>query len=135
MMNESRPTRAEVTDITNAILDGADALLLSGETAIGKHPGEATTSMARIATVADQYRKQAEGSLWKPPSVFRAVSGEDALETAPSSGDEKGRETREYQHNLIDALCQAPKAGRGMTSILVWPKSLRSKSSLSRGQA
>ena len=53
MINAARPTRAEVTDIANAIFDGADATMLSAETSIGKYPIPAITIMARIAVEAE----------------------------------------------------------------------------------
>lgn len=55
MMRNPRPTRAEVTDVANAIYDGTDAIMLSGETAIGKYPAESVQMMVDIAKSSEPY--------------------------------------------------------------------------------
>ena len=60
MMRNPRPTRAEVTDVANAIYDGTDAIMLSGETAAGKYPVEAVKTMATIAKRTEETLKYNE---------------------------------------------------------------------------
>ena len=87
MMQNSRPTRAEATDVANAILDGTDAVMLSGETAAGQYPIEAVQTLVKIALRAEDafFKEQTFGSRLSPPStvtevVARATAGmADAL--------------------------------------------------------
>jgi pyruvate kinase len=71
MTTHRRPTRAEATDVANAILDGTDSVMLSGESALGNYPVESVTMLARIAAAIEPHR-----SRWSVRETLKQASGD-----------------------------------------------------------
>lgn len=77
MINNVRPTRAEISDVANAVYDGTSAVMLSGETAAGKHPVEAVAVMAKIAEATENkidYAQRFHDTAFQTHSTVDAIS-------------------------------------------------------------
>lgn len=126
MIRNPRPTRAEASDVANAIFDGTDAIMLSGETAAGKWPVEAVTTMARIAERTEEALNK-QGLLKKRlqeqvPNVADAISlgacttaeqlKASAIITATQSGSTAKRVSKYRPNCLIIAATPNEKVAR-----------------------
>ncbi|CAB5038539.1 MAG: pyruvate kinase [Actinobacteria bacterium] len=129
MITNSRPTRAEATDCANAVIDGADALMLSGETSIGEFPIEAVQTMARIIQKTeegglDRIRpirtspRTKGGAITKAATEVGAIVGAKYLVAFTQSGDSARRMSR--LRSPIPILAMTPEVGTYNRLSLSW---------------
>ncbi len=135
MMTDSRPTRAEVSDVGGAVMSGTDAVMLSGETAAGAHPVEAVRIMDRVCREVEGYlwERGGFGSLTSEPGPERPTRIEDAVSRSIS---QLSRDLMVRAVVVLDAdgrTAAKVSAGRPQAPILVGssvPELLRSLSLL-----
>jgi pyruvate kinase len=129
MISSYRPTRAEVSDVANAILDGADAVMLSGETAMGQYPVESVEVMARIVVKTEENGFDEIRRLdWDPHTVSGVISkaavdaangvGAKYLAAFTISGDTPHRLARLRTEIPIMAFTPLPQTANELT--LCW---------------
>lgn len=129
MITNSRPTRAEATDCANAVLDGADALMLSGETSVGDFPIETVQTMARIIERTeegglDRIRPLSHTPRTKGGAITKAATevgetvGAKFLVAFTKSGDSARRMARLRSH--IPILALTPDTGTYNRLALTW---------------
>ncbi len=100
MVEHSSPTRAEVSDVANAVFDGADALMLSGETSIGRFPVGAVHTMAHVAGVTEQYLARDPGHT----PYARAIDSSLSHEPAGDGSDDLGHAAAHAARRMVDEL-------------------------------